>query len=118
MALSLVYPLGASLERFYVKSLTLSLISQLQHKFPDLFTGRGTLEGVLVTYIGDVIHVAINATVDRETIEGMQSRVELVQKHLAQSLQQPVHIKLRLIPVDTFEFEAGPKESGAGGKSQ
>ena len=118
LSLALIHPLGASLERLYVKSLTLSLISQLRHKFPDLFTGRGTLEGVSVTYMGDVIHVAINATVDRETIKGMQGRVDVVQKHLERSLQQPVRIKFSLIPVDTFEFEAGPKANGDGGESQ
>jgi len=29
-----------------------------------------------------------------------------------------VRIKFSLIPVDTFEFEAGPKANGDGGESQ
>jgi uncharacterized hydrophobic protein (TIGR00271 family) len=118
LSLGLLYPLGASLKSLHVKSQTLSLIAQLQHKYPKVFTLEGGIDTVAVRYRGKVVHVIVHATANRDLLESMQSRVDVVQKHLEQSLQQPVRIKLQVTFVDTLEFEAGPKPDDSGVEGQ
>lgn len=107
----IVYPLGASLFNLYVKSNTLSLISVMNQKLPDLFSGKAKIGSVSVKQKGDTVIVEIDAIGPREDAKINRLSVELIQRYLSQSLQRPVIVELELIPVDIQHHIVKPGET-------
>jgi len=108
LAFLLIRPLGVSLERLYIRSHALSQFAILRQKYPEIFTGKSRLDGVVVDYQGDIVRLTVKMTVQRDMLDDMQNRIDVAQKYLAESLKRPVIVEVQVVPVDVFEYRAGP----------
>ena len=113
ITLGLVYPLGVSLERMYVRSQTLSVFAALTQKYPDLFTARGRLDKILVDLRDEVVHVTVYATASRAAMPDMQKRIDLIREHLTRSLGRSVNLDANVVTVDVFNYQSAPKTMDA-----
>jgi uncharacterized hydrophobic protein (TIGR00271 family) len=109
LSLLLFRPLGVSLERLYVRGQVLSQMSLLRQNYPELFTGKGRLDSIFVDYQGDVVRVTVTATVQREMLQDMRSRIDKFQNYLAAALRRPIIMEVQVVPVDVIDYRAGPE---------
>jgi uncharacterized hydrophobic protein (TIGR00271 family) len=100
LSLALIHPLGVSLYKLYVKSTTLSLIATLAAKHPEVFSGRARVRTVSVRDRTGVIFVHLEVSSPNDNVQGMQERIDLVQKYLFETLGKPV---LLSVDVDSFK---------------
>ncbi len=100
LSLALIHPLGLSLYKLYVKSTTLSLVATLAEERPELFSGQARIRTVSVKDRTGVIFVHLEASSPNDNVQGMQDRVDLVQKHLVETLGRPVVLS---VDVDSFK---------------
>lgn len=111
LSMALLDPLGASMNRLYIRSQALSLISQLQQRYPDIFSRQITLDKILVKYKGEDLHVTVEGQAPRATLAGMQNKVDTFQKLIQTDLNHPVVVKVNMVPVDIQSFRAGPQKN-------
>ncbi len=104
----LIEPLGESFRRLYVKSITLRLIATLTTEHPEIFSSEAKIESVLVTYRGGQLYIDIESIAPRATAEEFQKRLDVFQQYLSAELKEPVHLQVRVIPVEMLRFKAGP----------
>ncbi|MEA3411803.1 MAG: DUF389 domain-containing protein, partial [Pseudomonadota bacterium] len=111
VSLGLLHPLGASLNRLYVRSHVLSVFATLAQQNQGLFTRSARLFEVSVDFPGDVVHVRVTASASRERMPDVQESIDLVRKKLKESLERPVEIEARVVLLDVFDYRSGPKTS-------
>ena len=108
----LMQPLGESLHKLYVKSRVLRLLMELPQQYPDIFNGVGWLDSLNVTYRGDLLYVDVEGFTPRGIHKDMQKSLDLAtdtfQQYLSDSLGDPVHVDIELIPVDIIHSSSGP----------
>jgi hypothetical protein len=113
ISLTLVHPLGVSLQRMYVRSQMLSVFAALTHKHPNLFAARGRLDKIFVDVRGEVVNVTVYGTASRDVMPDMQKRFDLIREHLQRSLTRPVVLHADIVAVDIFDYRSVPKTMGA-----
>ncbi|MEE9590147.1 MAG: DUF389 domain-containing protein [Hyphomicrobiaceae bacterium] len=104
MSAALVYPLGVPLYKLHVKSMALSLIVAARKNMPRLYDGKGRVDSVHVAYRGDQLYVNMDVLGDEDDISGMQEQIDVFQQSLSRLLEQPVRVKVDLIPVPFHHF--------------
>ena len=107
----LLEPLGESLHRLYVKSKTMRLLATLPVERPEVFTNKGRLDSLSVTYRRGLLRVSIDGVVPTEEMPGMQGKVDLLQQYLAESVGEPVVVEAELIPIEFHNFKSMPPGS-------
>jgi uncharacterized hydrophobic protein (TIGR00271 family) len=113
ITLTLVHPLGVSLQRMYVRGQMLSVFVALTEKYPNLFTSSGRLDKILVDFRGEVVHVTVRGTASRVVMGDMQKRFDLIREYLQRSLRRPVVLDANVVAVDVFDYRSVPKTTGA-----
>jgi len=113
ITLTLVHPLGVSLQRMYVRGQMLSVFVALTEKYPNLFTASGRLDKILVDFRGEVVHVTVRGTASRVVMGDMQKRFDLIREYLQRSLRRPVVLDAKVQAVDVFDYRSVPKTTGA-----
>ncbi len=108
ISIFLMEPLGESLHRLSVKSRTMRLIATLPAVRPDLFTSRGRIDSLHVTYRNDLLHVDIDGVIPRSELDVMQEGIDVLRQYLSESLNEPLVIELEAIPLDSFQFISAP----------
>lgn len=109
LSLALIHPLGMSLYNLYVKSTTLSLIATLAAKRPEVLSGRARIRTVSVTDRGNFLHVHLEVSSPNDNVQGMQERVDLVQKYLLETLGRPVVLSVDVDSFKRLKFKAESK---------
>ena len=71
---------------------------------PRLYDGNGRVDSVHVTYRGDQLYVNMDMLGDEDDISGMQEQIDVFQQSLSRLLEQPVRVKVDLIPVPFHHF--------------
>ena len=108
LSLAFIHPLGQSLYKLYVKSTTLSLIETLVANRPEVFDARGRIRTVTVTDRG-ILHVHLEVSSPDDDVQGMQERLDLVQKYLLEILGRPVVLSVDVDSFKRLEFKAETK---------
>lgn len=108
ISIFLMEPLGESLHRLSVKSRTMRLIATLPAVRPDLFTSRGRIDSLHVTYRNDLLHVDIDGVIPRSELDVMQEGIDVLRQYLSESLNEPLVIELEAIPLDSYQFVSAP----------
>ncbi len=108
LSLAFIHPLGQSLYKLYVKSTTLSLIETLVANRPEVFDARGRIRTVTVTDLG-ILHVHLEVSSPDDDVQGMQERLDLVQKYLLEILGRPVVLSVDVDSFKRLEFKAETK---------
>lgn len=106
-SIALFYPLGVSLYKLHVKSMTLSLIVASEKKMPKLYSGPERIESVNVVYKGDRLHVNLDILGNEANLNHIQEKVDLFQQSLSRLLQEPVVVEVDIIPVKIRHFVSG-----------
>ena len=104
----LIEPLGESFRRLYVKSTALRLVATLPTERPEIFPPDAKVESIVVTYRGGQLFIDVNTIAPRATTEDFQKRIDVFQQYLTAELKEPVHLQVRVIPVEMLRFKAGP----------
>ena len=104
----LIEPLGEAFRRLYVKSIALRTIATLATKRPDIFTREAKMDSIFVTYRDDQLYVYINSFAPVVATTEFQLRTDLFQQYLSAELKEPVHVRIRVIPVEMLRFRADP----------
>ncbi len=107
----LLEPLGESLHRLYVKSKAMRLLATLPVQRPDVFTNKGRLDSLNVTYRGGLLHVSIDGVVPTEEMPEMQRKVDLLRQYLSESVREPVVVEVEFIPIEFHRFKSMPPDS-------
>ena len=100
----LIEPLGEAFRRLYVKSIALRTIATLATKRPDTFSREAKIESIFVTYQDDQLYVYINSFAPVVATTEFQLRTDLFQQYLSAELKEPVHVRIRVSPVEMLRF--------------
>ncbi len=113
VAAALIWPLGVSLRKMYVKSALLSTITTLIAQRPDLYPGSARFESVAVDYKDGLPHIDLNIHAPEEGISNIEARIKALQQHLTAKIGEQVFLRVEVIPIKILEFEYPPKAAGA-----
>jgi hypothetical protein len=105
----LMEPLGESLHKLSVKSRAMRLVATLAAVRPDLFNGRGRIDSLHVTYRKGLLHVNMDGYIPRDDLPRMQQSVDVFRDYLSEKLGEPVVVEIEAVPLDSFQFTAGPE---------
>ncbi|MEM7024123.1 MAG: DUF389 domain-containing protein [Pseudomonadota bacterium] len=101
-------PLSEALQRIYVRVVTVRLMTMLVAREHELFTGRSRIQDIRVDYRDETVKVQIDLLSPRDNIEEFQDRIDVLQAHLAESLDEKVDINARVVVVDVVNFGSTP----------
>jgi uncharacterized hydrophobic protein (TIGR00271 family) len=111
MLLVMLEPLEESLERIYIKSLTLKYAGQLVRSQPNMRPTRGWIESLHVRYIDNRLYVFIKGVLPKEDLEGSQAMIVRLQRKMSSELGKPVIFQLTAIQVDLTTVTVGSKQA-------
>jgi len=99
-------PLSDALYRIYVKAVTVRLMTTLVARNQALFTGESKIENITVRYQNETVQISIDLISPRDNVAGFQERIDVVQAHLKEALDETVDIKLHVMVVDMLTFRS------------
>ncbi len=99
-------PLSHALYRIYVKAVTVRLMTTLVARNQELFTGESKIENITVRYQNETVQVSIDLVSPRDNVAGFQERVDVLQAHLKEALDETVDINVHVIAVDMLTFRS------------
>ena len=85
------------------------MIATLPAVRPELFSSRGRIDSLNVTYRNDLLHIDIDGIIPRDELDSMQESVDVLRRYLSESLNEPLVIELEAIPLDSFHFASVPE---------
>lgn len=106
-SMTLMEPLGQSLHRLSVKSRTLRMMATLPALRPDIFSTRGRIESLHVTFRNSILHIDIDVLVPSDRLEKMPEVVAVFRDYMEETLGEPVVVELEVLPLETYRFVAG-----------
>lgn len=110
----LLEPLGESLHRLRVKSRAMRLIATIRNQHPELFTDKGRIDSLHVTYRDGLLRVGIEGLTPHENIPGMQQKADMLRQYLSESIGEPVAVEMEVIPIEFIRLTSLPPDSQSG----
>ncbi len=102
----LIYPLGFSLRKLYIRSIAMRTIFELRKTRPDLFPGTAKFRSINALYRKDgLLHLELEIEVPLKDMNNIQERIDLGSQEISKILKEPVIVNLDIVPFQRFESQ-------------
>ncbi len=99
------FPLSSSFQKMIIDNRIRHALNEFDRRYnPGI---KGYIQSVKVEFEGDAVLVVVNIVREplRRDETNIQERLESIRDFISKKVAKPVHLKVRVLPVDIFDYE-------------